>query len=128
MIDGESHSNYSECSIRWKIGHHTSTNGGFASPEAGVNVAVSLEIGERMTTEFRASLPNGFHSTISSSIKVMEHTKKGVKVGDTTIFDLEAIFLRLSTIGQQRQLELAPIFQYELCPFTHRRVWQFEKR
>ena len=25
MIDGESHSNYSECSIRWKIGHHTST-------------------------------------------------------------------------------------------------------
>ena len=91
-------------------------NGGFASPEAGVNVADSLEIGERMTTEFRASLPNGFHSTISSSINTMEHMKKGVKVGDTTIFDLEAIFLRLLTIGQQRQVELAPIFQYELCP------------
>ena len=91
-------------------------NGGFASPEAGVNVADSLEIGERMTTEFRASLPIGVHSTISSPIKTMEHIKKGVKVGDTTIFDLDAIFLRLLTIGQRRQMELAPIFQYELCP------------
>ena len=37
-------------------------------------------------------------------------------MGDTTIFDLETIFLRLLTIGQQRQMELAPIFQHELCP------------
>ena len=46
----------------------------------------------------------------------MEHIKKGIKVGDTTIFDLESMFLRLLTIGQQRQVELGPIFQYELCP------------
>ena len=91
-------------------------NGGFASLEAEVNVADSLEIGEIMTAEFRASLLNGFHSAISSPIKTMEHIKKGVRVGDTTIFDLETIFLRLLTIGQQGQMELAPIFQYELCP------------
>ena len=81
-----------------------------------MNVADSLEIGENMTTEFRASLPIGFHSTISSPIKTMEHINNGVKVGDTTIFDLDAIFLRLLTIGQRRHMELAPIFQYELCP------------
>ena len=63
-----------------------------------------------MASEFKVSLPTGFHTTIS------KHIKKGVKVGDKTIFDLQTIFLRLLTIGQQRQMELAPIFHYELCP------------
>jgi hypothetical protein len=52
-----------------------------------------------MVSEFRASLPSGFHATISSPLKTMENIKKGVKVGDKTIFDLETIFLRLLTIG-----------------------------
>jgi len=56
--------------------------------------------------------PTGFHATVSSSIKTMEHIKKGVKVGDKTIFELATIFLRLLTVGQQRQMKLAPIFQY----------------
>ena len=46
----------------------------------------------------------------------MEHIQKGVKVGDKMIFDLETIFLRLLTVGQQCNMRLAPIFQYELCP------------
>jgi len=50
----------------------------------------------------------------------MEHIKKGVKVGDRTIFDLETIFFRLLTVGQQRQMKLASIFQYELCPIPPR--------
>ena len=60
----------------------------------------------------------------------MEHIKKGVKVGDRTIFDLETIFFRLLTVGQQRQMKLASIFQYELCPIplAHRRVWLLEER
>ena len=91
-------------------------NGGFAPPEAEINVSDSANIGERMASEFKVSLPTGFHTTISKHIKTMEHTKKGVKVGDKTIFDLQTIFLRLLTIGQQRQMELAPIFHYELCP------------
>lgn len=81
-----------------------------------MNVAESINIGEKMSAEFRASLPTGFHSTISSPIKTMEHIKKGVKMGDKTIFNLETIFLRLLTVGQQRHMELAPIFQHELCP------------
>ena len=36
-------------------------------------------------------------------------------MGDQTVFDLETIFLLLLVVGQQRQLELENIFQYELC-------------
>ncbi len=105
----------------------------FATPEADVNVADSGNIGDRMSAEFRASLPAGFHGTISSPIRTMDHMKKGVKVGDKTIFDLETIFLRLLTIGQQRQMELAPIFHYELCPVPpslideYGRLWKGSK-
>ncbi|MEE8115221.1 MAG: hypothetical protein V3T23_12820, partial [Nitrososphaerales archaeon] len=90
-------------------------NGRIAPREAEVNVEDSVVIGQKMVAEFHASLPGGFHATISCPIKTMEHLQKGVKIGDKTIFDLETIFLRLLTIGQQRQMELGPIFQFELC-------------
>ena len=45
----------------------------------------------------------------------MEQLKRGMKVGYKTAFDLETIFLRLLMVGQKRQLQLAPIYQYELC-------------
>ena len=60
-------------------------------------------------------LPSGFRVKISSHVKTMEQLKRGMKVGDKTTFDLETIFLRLLMVGQKRQLQLAPIFQYELC-------------
>ena len=91
-------------------------NGAYPSDGLEINVDESVAIGCRMASMFRTSLPTGFHATISSPIKTMEHMKKGVKVGEKTIFDLETIFLRLLTIGQQRQIDLAPIFMYELCP------------
>ncbi|KAK3098071.1 hypothetical protein FSP39_015885 [Pinctada imbricata] len=46
----------------------------------------------------------------------MDSSKKQVKGTKTNpVIDLETIFLRLLLIGQQRQLELAPLFSYELC-------------
>ena len=45
----------------------------------------------------------------------MEHLKKGVRIGDKVVFDLESIFLLLLIVGQQRDVELMPIFGYELC-------------
>ena len=45
----------------------------------------------------------------------MEHLKKGVRIGDKVVFDLESIFLLLLIVGQQRDMELMPIFGYELC-------------
>ena len=45
----------------------------------------------------------------------MENLKRGMKVGSKTVFDMEAIFIRLLMVGQQRQLHMSQIFQYELC-------------
>ena len=45
----------------------------------------------------------------------MEKLKLGIKIGDQVVFDLESIFLRLLLVGQQREMELLPIFVYELC-------------
>ena len=36
-------------------------------------------------------------------------------IGDKVDFDLESIFLLLLIVGQQRDMELVPIFRYELC-------------
>ena len=38
-----------------------------------------------------------------------------MKVGDKTVFDLETMFLHLLMVGQKRQLQMASIFQHELC-------------
>ena len=87
---------------------------GQVAPEK-VNVQNAVDIGEKSASSFRTSLPSGFHGKISSRVTTMEQLKRGMKVGDKTVFDLEAIFLRLLMVGQQRQLQLAHIFQYELC-------------
>ena len=79
-----------------------------------MNVAVSLEIGERMTTAFRASLPSGFHSTLSSSITTMEHRERRQNGryndlrpgGDVP----QTVDHWAATTGGTR-----PIFQYKLC-------------
>ena len=68
-----------------------------------------------MATAFHNSLPTGFHAKLSSPVNAMEHLKRGVKIGDKVVFDLESIFLRLLVVGQQCEMELLPIFGYELC-------------
>jgi hypothetical protein len=80
-----------------------------------VNVADSLALGTPMATAFRNSLPTGFHAKLSSPVNTMEHLKRGIKIGDKVVFNLESIFLRLIMVGQQREMELLPIFGYELC-------------
>jgi hypothetical protein len=88
-------------------------NGKVAQDE--VNVADALQIGEQMTASFKNSLPSGFHARIPMQVKTMEKLKLGMKVGEKTAFDLETIFLRLLMLGQQRQLQLDEVFQFELC-------------
>ena len=80
-----------------------------------VNVSDSLAFGGTMATAFQNSLPTGFHAKLSSPVNTFEHLKRGVKIGDKVVFDLESIFLRLLVDGQQREMELLPIFGYELC-------------
>ena len=64
---------------------------------------------------FRNPLPSRFRAKISNQVRTMEQLKRGMTVGDKTAFDLQTIFLRLLMVGQKRQLQLAPIFQYGLC-------------
>ena len=83
---------------------------------AVVNVADSMVIGEQMKTRYIASLPDGFYNHISSPIKTMDVDKKPNNGTDgRPTIDLENIFLRLLVIGQPRQMELEPLFAYELC-------------
>lgn len=87
--------------------------GQIASPE--INVEQALDIGRQMKAKFVSNLPEKFHTSISSPVKTMEMMKKGTKVGSSTVYDMETIFLRLITLGQTRHMELAPIFEFELC-------------
>ena len=69
-----------------------------------------------MKREYSASLPNGFFNPISSPIKTMSVLKKQAKTKEVRpAINLENIFLRLLTIGQQRQMKLELLFEYELC-------------
>ena len=61
-----------------------------------VIVMESVLKGERVASEFIASLSYVFHTIKSRPI--------------------QTIFLRLLTIGQLRQIELSGIFQSEICP------------
>jgi hypothetical protein len=115
---------FSNGTARWHNDvHHTWSQyniitGQIASDD--INVADTLSIGERMKTDLISSLPEGFHESISSPVKTMEAMKKGVKVGSSMVYDMETIFLRLLMLGQARQMELAPIFQFELCAVPRR--------
>ena len=74
-----------------------------------------VNVSDALSLDFRKSLPAGFHTKISSPVKTMEKLKHRIKIGDQVVFDLESIFLRLQLVGQQREMELLPIFGYELC-------------
>ena len=64
-----------------------------------INVADTVNIGEVMTINFINSLPEGFHKAISGKIKTMETMKRGIKVEDAMIYDMEALFSRLLVVG-----------------------------
>ena len=69
-----------------------------------------------MEREYIASLPNGFFNPSSGPITTMSVSKKQVKDKQfRLVIDLENIFLWLLMIGQQRQMEIEPVFACELC-------------
>ena len=55
----------------------------------------------------------------------MEKLKHEIKIGDQVVFDLESIFLRLLLVGQQHEMELLPIFGYELCAVPPSLVYEY---
>ena len=81
-----------------------------------VNVADSIVIGEKFERDFIESLPDGFYKAINSPIKTMSMLKGQSKnTRSKQVIDLGTIFFRLLLIGQERKIELGPLFAYELC-------------
>ena len=89
-------------------------NGQHAPPE--VNVQNAVDIGQKQAQEFANKLPGGFHSSIKKQVKTMQQMKKAVLVKGKPVYDMEALFARLLIVGQQRDIDLPDIFQYELSP------------
>ena len=77
------------------------------------SVSDSLALDGTMATAFRNTLPTGFHGKFSSPlgpVNTMKHLKRDIRIGDKVVFDLKSIFLSLLVVGQQRDMELLPIF------------------
>jgi hypothetical protein len=81
-----------------------------------VNVHNALAIGECMAADFKGSLPAGFYNPIHSRVVTMKTTKKGMKIGDKTIYDMEKLYGRLLVISQRRDITLESMLCFELAP------------
>ena len=81
-----------------------------------VNVQDALAIGIEQSRQFSASLSSDFHTTIKKKVKTMVALKKAVTVKGKAIYDIETLFSRILVMGQQRSVEIADIFQFELSP------------
>ena len=78
-----------------------------------VNVQNALAIGSEQSRQFSASLSSELHNTIKKKVKTMELLKKAVTVKGKAI---ETLFSRLLVVGQQRSIDIAVVFQFELSP------------
>ena len=81
-----------------------------------VNVQDALAIGGEQSRHFSTSLSSEFHKTIKKKVKTMESLKKAVTVKGKAIYDVETLFGRLIVVGQQRSIDMADVFQFELSP------------
>ena len=80
-----------------------------------VNVQNSLAIWSEQSRQFSASVSSEFHKTIKK-VKTMELFKKAVTVNGKAIYDVVTLFSRLLVVGQQRNVDIADVFQFELSP------------
>ena len=80
------------------------------------NVQNALTIESEQSRQFSASLSSEFHKTIKKKVKAMELLKKAVTVNGKAIHDIETLFSRLLVVGQQRSVDIADVFQFELSP------------
>ena len=81
-----------------------------------MNVQDALAIGSEQSKQFSASLSSDFHTTIQKKVKSMEALKKAVTIKGKANYDLETLLSRLMVVGQQRSVEVADVFQFELSP------------
>ena len=81
-----------------------------------VNVQNALVIGSEQGRQFSALLSNEFHKTIKKKVKTMELLKNAVTFKGKAIYDVVTLFSRLLVVGQQRRIDIADVFQFEVSP------------
>ena len=83
---------------------------------APYTVNVQNAIGIEQSRQFSASLSSEFHKTIKKKVKTTELLKNAVTVKGKAIYDVVTLFSRLLVVGQQRSVDIADAFQFELSP------------
>ncbi len=71
-----------------------------------VNVHNSLSIGVKMVAQFVSILSEGFYGPLHMQVFMMETMKKGVKVCDSLVYDMDKLYGRLLVISQKRDITL----------------------
>ena len=83
----------------------------------GVNADSSVKIGETMLADFEKTWPEGFHKTIPSKVKTMATSAKSVQVGDSKVYDLNAIYSRVIVLlSSDRDVHMEDVLAFELAP------------
>ena len=84
---------------------------------ASVNVENAVMIGETMLEDYEKTWPEGFNSTISKKVDKMAASCKFVKIGDSKVYDLNAIYSRvIALLSSDRDVDVNDVFAYELAP------------
>ena len=68
--------------------------------ETKVNVQDAVEIRQDTRTSFASSLPGGFHHPIENIVETMQVLKRGVKIKEKTVYDLDTVFVPPSITDQ----------------------------
>ena len=84
---------------------------------ASVNVENALMIGETMLEDYEKTWPEGFNSTISKKVETKAASCKFVKIGDSKVYDFNAIYSRvIALLSSDRDVDVNDVFSYELAP------------
>ena len=80
---------------------------------SNVNVQDAAELGTDTLRSFFNNMPS---VSIRKRVTTMDTAKKGVKVGDGTVFDMEKLYGRMLVVSQQRHIDMCLVFSFELAP------------
>ena len=70
-----------------------------------------------MLEDYEKTWPEGFNSTISKKVETLAASCKFVKIGDSKVYDLNAIYSRvIALLSSDRDVDVNDIFSYELAP------------
>ena len=84
---------------------------------ASVNVENAVMIWETMLEDYEKTWPEGFNSTISKKVETMAASCKFVEIGDSKVYNLNAIYSRvIALLSSDRDVDVNDVFSYKLAP------------